>query len=57
MVVRGLRTYKILGGRIIHQGDTYSQVEVKLQLNTLKKVKNEENLELWNSSKCSQRNR
>jgi hypothetical protein len=29
----------------MHQGDTYSQVEVKLQLNTLEKVKNEENLE------------
>jgi hypothetical protein len=41
----------------MHQGDTYSQVEVKLQLNALEKVKNEENLELWNSSKSSQRNR
>jgi hypothetical protein len=39
--------------RTIHQGDIYNKVEVKLQLTTLKKVKNEENLELWNSSKCS----
>jgi hypothetical protein len=43
--------------RTIHQGDIYSKVEVKLQLTTLKKVNNEENLELWNSSKCSQGNR
>jgi hypothetical protein len=57
MVVRGLshledpRRKDYSSRRCIQSG------EGKLQLNTLEKVKNEENLEVWNSSKCSERNR